>query len=251
MAEYVEVNGVDTWYDEQGDGDPLVLLHGGLTDSRDFAPNLGTLADRFRVLTPDRRGHGRTADVPGPITMELMAADTIAFLEKVIGTPSRLVGYSAGAAVALAVGRQRPDLVERLVLISGAFRKDGMIMTPQAGMEPPPHLIDAYAEVSPDGRDHFPVVVDKVATAFEAGDDLTEEDLGAVPCRTLVMSGDDDLVTLEHTIALYRGLPNAQLSIVPETSHLLLFEKPKTCTRIVSDFLTSDPSPTYMPIRRS
>ncbi|MEV4065685.1 alpha/beta fold hydrolase, partial [Nonomuraea dietziae] len=127
MADYVDVNGVRTWYDERGEGDPLVLLHGGLTDSRDFTGNLDALADRFRLLLPERRGHGHTADVEGPITIGVMAQDTIAFLDKTVDGPVRLAGYSAGAIVALWVAVRRPDLVERLVLVSGGFHPDGMI----------------------------------------------------------------------------------------------------------------------------
>ena len=125
MANYVIANGVCMWYDDRGTGDPVVLLHGGLTDSRDFAGNLDALADTFRPLLPERRGHGHTPDVAGPITIELMAQDTAAFVDEVVGNRVRLVGYSAGAIVALWVAVRRPDLVERLVLISGAFDPDG------------------------------------------------------------------------------------------------------------------------------
>ena len=80
MAHYVSLAGVRTWYDEHGDGDPLVLLHpgGGGVDSRAFGPNVGPLAARFHLYTPERRGHGRTADVAGPITFDAMARDTVA-----------------------------------------------------------------------------------------------------------------------------------------------------------------------------
>jgi pimeloyl-ACP methyl ester carboxylesterase len=251
MAQYAEVDGVSMWYDDRGNGDPLVLLHGGLTDTRDFTGNLAALAGRFRLLLPERRGHGHTADVEGPLTVEVMARDTIAFLDEVVGEPARLAGYSAGAAVALRVAVDRPDLVDRLVLISGAFDRDGMILQPTADMEPPPQLVAAYAEVSPDGAEHFPAVIAKLARSAAEEPGLTSADLGAVTCRTLVMAGDDDLVTLEHTVALYRGLGNAQLAIVPEASHLLLHEKPELCTTLVADFLTSDGAPTFMPIRRA
>lgn len=249
MTDYVTVNGVNTWYDERGTGDTVVLLHGGLTDSRDFEPNLATLSDRFRILLPERRGHGRTADVPGPITTELMARDTVAFLDKVAGGPAHLVGYSAGAAVALRVAIERPELVDRLVLISGAFHRDGMIMLPSADGTPPPQLVARYAEVSPDGADHFPTIIAKVARAAAEEPGLCPEDLAAVVRPTLVMTGDDDLVTLDHTVQLYQSLPNAQLAILPATSHLLLFEKPELCTSLVAEFLTTEPS-TLMPIRR-
>jgi pimeloyl-ACP methyl ester carboxylesterase len=251
MADYVEVNGVSMWYDERGDGDPLVLLHGGFTDSRDFTGNLDTLASRFRLLLPERRGHGHTADVAGPITLDVMAQDTIAFLDKLVGGPVRLVGYSAGAIVALRVAVRRPDLVDRLVLISGAFNRDGMILRPSADAAPPPQLVAAYAEVSPDGAEHLPVVIAKIAKSVAEEPGLIVADLGAVACRTLVMVGDDDIVTLEHTLALYRGLRDAELAIVPAASHLLLLEKPELCTRLVTDFLTTDPAPTMMPIRRA
>jgi pimeloyl-ACP methyl ester carboxylesterase len=251
MADYVEVNGVSMWYDERGDGDPLVLLHGGFTDSRDFTGNLDTLASRFRLLLPERRGHGHTADVAGPITLDVMAQDTIAFLDKLVGGPVRLVGYSAGAIVALRVAVRRPDLVDRLVLISGAFNRDGMILRPSADAAPPPQLVAAYAEVSPDGAEHLPVVIAKIAKSVAEEPGLIVADLGAVACRTLVIAGDDDNVTLEHTLALYRGLRDAELAIVPAASHLLLLEKPELCTRLVSDFLTTDSTPTMMPIRRA
>lgn len=67
---------VDMWHDERGAGDPVVLLHGGLTDSRRLTGDLDGLADRLKIYLPDRRGHGRTPDAPGPITIELMARDT-------------------------------------------------------------------------------------------------------------------------------------------------------------------------------
>jgi len=251
MADYVDVNGVHMWYDDRGDGDPVVLLHGGLTDSRDFAGNLDALADRFRLLLPERRGHGHTADVAGPITVELMAQDTIAFLDTTVGARVPVVGYSAGAIVALRIAVRRPELVDRLVLVSGAFHPDGMILRPTADAPPPEPLVAAYAEVSPDGADHFPAVIAKIAHAVDDEPGLTADDLSRVTCPTLVMAADDDMVTLEHTLALYRGLRDAQLAVVPGTSHLLLHEKPQLCTRLVTDFLTTEPTPTEMPIRRA
>lgn len=250
MADYIDVNGVRTWYDERGDGEPLVLLHGGLTDSRDFTGNLDALAEEFRLLLPERRGHGHTPDVDGPITIAAQAEDTIAFIEKIAGGPVRLAGYSAGAIVALSVAVRMPDLVERLVLISGAFHAEGMILRP-TGDAPPPPLLAAYAEVSPDGAEHFPVVIRKLVSAIESEPGLTQPDLDAVACPTLVMAADDDIVAMEHALALYRGLREAQLAIIPGTSHLLLHEKPDLCRGVVREFLTTGPAPTWMPIRRT
>lgn len=254
MAGYVDLGGVRTWYDEYGQGEPLVLLHpGGVgVDARAFAPNLAALAARFHVFTPERRGHGRTPDVAGPITFGLMAQDTIAFLETVVGGSAHLVGYSDGATVALLVAPCRPDLVRRLVLVAGVFHRDGW--APEAVIkvdELPEFFVTSYGELSPDGPDHWPIVAAKLDRMHAEEPTLRAADLNTIKSRTLVMVGDDDEVILEHAIAMYRGLPEAELAIVPGTSHGLLAEKPALSNRLIVDFLAAEPVRTLAPIRRS
>ena len=254
MADYVSLAGVRTWYDEHGEGDPLVLLHpgGAGVDARAFGPNIGPLAARFHVYTPERRGHGHTPDVAGPITFDAMAHDTIAFLETVVGRRAHVFGSSDGAIVALHVALQRPDLVDRLVLVAGPFHFTGwhpQVIDPNN--EPAEFLAELYAEVSPDGPDHYPVVVSKLAQMHLEEPTLTADDLSRVEARTLAMVGDDDEVRLEHAIAMYRGIPDAELMVVPGTSHGLLVEKPDLCNDVILTFLTTDPVPTMAPIRRA
>jgi pimeloyl-ACP methyl ester carboxylesterase len=235
---YVQLGDVETYYEVHGEGEPLLLLHPGGVDARAFAPNLGALAARFRVLTPERRGHGRTADVDGPISYELMAQDTIAFLEAEVGGPAHLVGCSDGATVALHAALRRPDLARRVVLVAGVFHRDGWA---------PGVIEDEIAAAN--GGNVTPLAA-KLARMHAGEPGLTAADLARVTSRTLVMAGDDDEVTLEHAAALYRGLPDAELAIVPGTSHGLLVEKPTLCNLMIVDFLTSDPVPTMAPIRR-
>jgi pimeloyl-ACP methyl ester carboxylesterase len=252
LADYAELGDVRTWYDEHGEGEPLVLLHPGGADARAWAPNLDPLAEHFHVFTPERRGHGRTPDVEGAISYELMAEDTIAFLERVVGGSAHIVGCSAGASLALLVALRRPDLAGRVVVVSGVFHRDGWVqgaIDPEAS--PPDVLARGYAELSPDGADHFPVVAAKLARMNWEEPTLTASDLSKVTSRTLVMLGDDDEVTLEHAVAMYRGLADAELAVVPGTSHGLLHEKPTLCNTIILEFLTTDPVPTFAPIRRS
>lgn len=252
MAGCVRLGNLNTWYDECGKGEPLVLLHPGGVDARALGPTVDGLAHRFLLYTPERRGHGHTPDAPGPITYELMAEDTIAFLESVPREPVHLLGCSDGATVALLVALRRPDLVRRLVLVAGVFHRDGWEPGVVGADQPiPGFLTDMYAEVSPDGAGHHPVVAEKLNRMHAEEPTLTAVDLAAVPGRTLVMVGDDDEVTLEHTLALYRGLPDAELAVVPGTSHGLLVEKPDLCNRIILDFLTTEPVPTMAPIRRA
>jgi pimeloyl-ACP methyl ester carboxylesterase len=254
MADYVQLGAVRTWYDEHGDGDALVLLHpgGAGVDSRAFQPNLGALAAHFHVFTPERRAHGRTSDVEGPITFDAMARDTIAFLETVVGGPAHLVGCSDGAIVALLVALLRPDLTRRVVLVAGVFHLDGWVAGVVDPDNPPPEfLARLYAEVSPDGAEHYAVVVEKLAQMHTAEPTFALGDLSAFKGRALVMVGDDDEVTLEHAVAMYRGLHDAELMVVPGTSHGLLVEKPTLCNSVIVDFLTTDPVATIAPIRRA
>jgi pimeloyl-ACP methyl ester carboxylesterase len=244
---------MDLWYEERGSGEPLVLLHGGLADARFFEHNLPALAERFHVFATDQRGHGHTSDVEGPITFDLMTQDTIDFLEAVVGQPAHLLGHSNGAVIALLVGLRRPELVRSLVLVSGGFHRDGFV---QSGDQFDVDAVIAAlgsscGEVSPDGEDHFRVVVEKLAEMERSEPALPASELHRVSARTLVMFGDDDVMTMEHVNATYEGIPNSELAIVPGTSHFLLQEKPALCNEIVIRFLTDDPVPTVAPIRRA
>ena len=254
MADYVELLGERTWYDDYGEGEAAVLLHpgGAGVDARAWRPNLEALSAEFRVFTPERRDHGRTPDVQGPITFDLMAQDTVAFLETVVGEAAHLVGCSHGAIVGLLIALRRPDLVRKLAFIAGVFHYEGWAPgVLDAGSDPPEFLERLYAEISPDGPGHYPVIVEKLAQMHATEPALTPSDLNQVKARTLVMVGDDDEVPLEHAVALYRHLPNGELAVTPGTSHGLLVEKPALCNRIILDFLTTDPVPTLAPIRRA
>jgi pimeloyl-ACP methyl ester carboxylesterase len=117
--------------------------------------------------------------------------------------------------------------------------------------EPPEFLARFYEEVSPDGAGHYQVVVDKLAKMHCEEPALEAEALTDISSRTLVMVGDDDEVRLEHAPAMYRAIPDAELMVVPGTSHGLLVEKPDLCNSVIRAFLIDDPLPTMAPIRRA
>jgi pimeloyl-ACP methyl ester carboxylesterase len=251
---YTDIGGHRTWFaDSGGAGDPILVLHGGISDSelllRPLEPALG---ERFRIVAFDRRGHGRTADTDAPFHYDEMAVESIAAIEKLIGGPAHLVGWSDGANVALLVARRRPDLVHSLVLIGANFHFDGNLpMGPGEGSGPK-MLRDRYAERSPDGADHFSVVFEKSRAMWAAEPTLTTDDLRTISAPALVLVGDDDLMTLAHTAALYESLPQGQLAVIPGTSHAVLMEKPELVGRVLRDFMSHPEEPeTDLPMRRN
>ncbi len=223
------------WYDERGRGEPLVMLHPGGVDSSALLPNVKTLASRFHVFLPERRGHGHTPDTDGQYSYELMADDLIEFIEQVVGGPAKIMGCSDGAVVGLLTAQKRPDLVLRLICAAGVYHNKGW----HEG------VIDLNATQG--GK----TVEEKLRKMHADGPKLGESDLKKIQCRTLVMIGDDDEVRLEHAISFYRALPFGELAIVPETSHGLLVEKPDLCNKIMLDFMTLEPVQTFAPIRRA
>ena len=240
---YVDAGGVNTYYESHGEGEPLLLLHGGLCTIETFFAQTPELAKRFRLILPERRGHGRTADVDGPITYEAMARDTVAFMAALGIESAHFVGYSDGANVGILVAMARPDLVRRFVSISGNFDCEGLTDEGRAFFESMqadtfiPMLADLYKKASPDGPDHWPVVFEKMRRMFLSEPKIRPTQLGSIKAPTLVMAADRDLMTLEHTLALFQAIPNAQLCIVPGATHALLFEKPAVVNAAVLAFL--------------
>lgn len=254
MGSYVDIAGHATWVEERGSGaETVLLLHGGLSDSSLLLDTLGdVLAASWRVVAFDRRGHGRTADTADPFHYDDMATETIGVLETVVGGPAHLVGWSDGGIIALLVALRRPDLVGKLVAIGANFHFDGLAPISLDPESPIAAMIgQAYGERSPDGPDHFPVVLGKAMTMFTSEPTLTTDDVARIAAPTLVLTGDDDGVRLDHTCAMFLALPAGQLAVVPGSSHAVPIERPADVARLVVDFLSSGPPETFMPILRA
>jgi len=255
MGEYVQLGDVKTWYEVSGDGDPLVLLHGGMSDGTGWGANVPAMAQRYRTFIPDRRGHGKTPDVEGPLTYDAMTDDTIAFLEQVVGGPARLVGWSDGGIVALMLSMRRPDLVIRQVLVGTNFHHDGLLPDFLLGDDPNADdvaMFKAFYEAVAVDPANWPVFFDKTAQMWREEPTLIVDDLKSVQAPTLVLVGDDDAVYFDHTIALYEGIAGSQLCVVPGTSHVVVLEKAALFEELVLAFLAeTSPPTTMMPIRRA
>ena len=125
-GQYAEVNGINLYYETQGTGRPLILLHGGLGSGEMFGPVLPLLAQQHQVVAVDLQGHGRTADIDRPIDVKLMADDIAALIDHLALARPDIVGYSLGGGVALQTAVKYPSKVRRLVAVSANIRPDAI-----------------------------------------------------------------------------------------------------------------------------
>lgn len=240
---YVDAGGVRTFYETDGEGDPLLLLHGGFVTNTSWSNQRGPLAAAYRVYLPERRAHGRTSDIPGPITYVDMAADTVAFMDAVGVESAHVVGWSDGGNVGLEVALANPERVRKLVLIGAAAHLDGATEEGKQWVDTvtaddmPPFIRDGYARLSPDGADHFPIVFEKLVTLWRTEPRHAMSELSGIEAPTLVLIGDNDGLTVEHAAAMAKALPNGQLAVVPGADHFLIFTKAALVNRLILDFL--------------
>lgn len=243
---YVEVQGHRVWHEVRGTGDPVVLLHGAFAGASSFGAQTPALVEAgFTVFAPERRGHAHTPDVDGPLTYDVMAQDTIAYLDAVVGTAAHLVGWSDGAVVALLVAQRRPDLIARLVLIGQYFNGSGRVEGSDldamlASPESMSYLRGEYDQVSPDGPDHFPIVHAKTMQMIATEPELDLHSLATVAAQTLVLQGDRDEVSVEHSVAVVAAMPDARLAVLPGT-HALPIEAAELVNALIIGFLRDGP----------
>ena len=245
---YVDIAGVSTYYEVDGAGDAVVLLHGALAGADGWgAQRPALVAAGYQVWTPERPGHGHTADTPAPFSYRSMADETEAFLEAVVGRRAHLVGWSDGAVVAALVALRRPELVDRLVLIGQYFDRSGQVADGLSAQlsrlreQPPAVLRGGYDDASPDGPDHFPVVFAKTVDLIRSEPEVVISDLAAITAPTLVLQGDRDDVRVEHSAAVAAAIHGARLAVVPGT-HALPMESPELVNALLVDFLGGGPT---------
>jgi pimeloyl-ACP methyl ester carboxylesterase len=243
-SDYVDVNGLRTYYEVHGEGEPLLLMHGGFCTVEVLSALSSELSRVYRVIAPERRGHGRTADVEGPFDYDRMAQDTTGIMDALGIESAHLVGFSDGANTALVVAVQRPELVKKLVSIGGNFHYNGIApqlhqfmaaATPDNFMQ---ELAIPYKDLSPDGPEHFPVVFAKIMRMWKTEPKLTVEQLATIAVPSLIISADRDMITLEHTLEMFRAIPNSQLYVVPRANHMSVIGKHVApVSRAVLEFL--------------
>ena len=223
---------IEMYVEVEGEGPDLVLLHGGGGTVADLAALRSGLRSGHRLIVPEQRAHGRTADV-GDLSYAQMAADTAALLDGLGVRGADLVGWSDGGIIALMVARDRPDLVRHVVGIGTNVDSDG---APDPMSE---ETMSWFAAATPADLtfDMSDEAKAKLLAMWHAGPEITVADLERVTPPVLLISGDRDVVTLEHTLAMYHALPDAQLAVIPGSNHHVPQSRHETVAAIVVEFL--------------
>jgi pimeloyl-ACP methyl ester carboxylesterase len=245
---FVAANGVNYYYEVRGEGEPLLLLHGGLGSIEMFGPVLTTLAENRQVIGVDLHGHGRTALGDREISLIDMGDDLAVVLRELGYEQAGVLGYSLGGGVALRLAIQHPGLVRRLVIVSAPFAQDGyhpemLPMQAQVGaamaeaMKDTP-MYQSYAAIAPN-VDEFPELLDRMGALMRTPFNWAEEVTG-LTMPVMLVYGDSDMFRLEHIVEFYKllggGLRDAgwmrehmsqnRLAILPDLTHYETFAAP-------------------------
>jgi pimeloyl-ACP methyl ester carboxylesterase len=260
---YAPVNGLRMYYEIHGSGQPLVLLHGAyMAIDSIFGALLPTLAKNRQVIAVELQAHGRTADIDRPLSYEQMADVTAGLLQYLKIENADFFGYSMGGSVALQVAIRHPAMVRKLVVASTTYKTDGWHPEVLAMMG---HLTPDIFAGSPVEEDYqrlaptpeaFPTLVAKLNELDAQIQDWPAKDMQSITAPTLLIMGDSDSVRPEHAVEMFKllgggvvgdlsGLPNAQLAVLPGTTHITLMAQTDLLLAIVPPFLDAP-----MPVAR-
>ena len=250
----VNVKGMKMYYEVSGSGDPLVVLHGAYMNIPTMGKIIPVLAKTHKVYAIELQGHGRTPDIDRPITYPDMADDVAAFMDSVGLAKADVFGYSMGAIVGLQMAIRHPARVNKLVVASGAYDLEGWqpaftAAIPQMTVEMIVAMPFAqeYRKLAPN-PDGFPELARKLI-ALEKEPMAWEDDVKKIRAPVLVIAGDADVATLEHTVSLFRllgggvmgdmgqPLPQSRLAIMPATSHTAVITQTDLLHAFIEPFL--------------
>lgn len=256
---YAPVNGLKMYYEIHGEGKPVVLLHGSFMNiNMNWSEMIPELAKTHQVIAVEMQGHGRTTDANRDFAYPQLADDVAGLMKYIKVDSADIIGYSLGGTVAFALAIRHPNMVNRLVVISSVFKMDGWIQSARdlfATLKPEffdnTPLKAEYDRLSPD-KNHWREFVTKLLKLDNTPFNLGADNIKAIKSPLLLIKGDNDGVSLDHTTEIYSlfdggvfgditGVPPSQLAILPGMTHVALMMQTQKLVSIIDPYLDRTP----------
>jgi pimeloyl-ACP methyl ester carboxylesterase len=227
-------DGVKLYYEVYGTGEPLLMVHGNGGSMSDLRNQIAHFRKRYMVIAMDSRDHGRSADSAETLTYEKMTDDLAALLEHLKVGPVNVLGWSDGGIEALLLGIRHPARVKKLVAMAANLNPTADAFSPEilALIKTMMADIPAAARDTPDGKRSL-----KVTGMMLVEPNIDAKALETITAPTLVLAADHDVIRDEHTIDIYHHIPNSQLAIFPNATHMIPYDDPATFNATVERFL--------------
>ena len=224
-AETAKVNGVELHYTDRGAGEPLLLLHGFGGCAATWNSVAEKLAQHYRLILVDMRGHGQSTNPSGKFTHAQSADDVRALLDELGIKRVRAVGFSSGGMTLLHLATSAPDRLSKVVLVSATthFPDEARAILRAATIETmPPPVQQMYRQCASRGDDQVRSLVAEFRSFGDNHDDMDFKpaDLAKIKASTLIIHGDrDEFFPVSIPVAMYQSIPDAELWIVPGGTH--------------------------------
>lgn len=245
---YQQVGDARIYYEIYGNGEPLVLLHGGLFGSiGEFRGIISDLSRDHMVIAIATRGHGRSELGLQPLSYRLFAEDFAAVIRKITARPVDVLGFSDGAISAYHLASAHPEIVRRLIAVGGPLGSYGYTEagitelnkydTPEKLEKLAPKFVASRRKAIPDGA-AWNRFLEELVKMWRQREYISREQVRMIQGSVLIAGGDRDAYTkTEHLVEIYRLLPKGQLAVVPHSGHTVFGSKPDVMLKLVRDFL--------------
>ena len=221
-------------YIEEGDGFPLILLHGNGEDLNYFEHQMKPLAEHFRVIALDTRGHGKSPRGEAPFSIRQFADDLLAFMDGHNIQKAHLLGFSDGGNIAMVFALAHPDRVGKLILNGANLDASGVKRSVQIPIEIGYRVAKLFARRSPEARRNA-----EMLGLMVNDPNVKPEELSRIKAPTLVIAGSKDMIKDSHTRLIARSIPGAQLVTIGG-DHFVANKHPKEFNEAVIRFLKHD-----------
>ncbi|MEX6689420.1 alpha/beta hydrolase [Danxiaibacter flavus] len=218
---YSEVNGIKMYYEIYGQGQPLVLLHGGgSTIQTTFGRVIPMLARHRKIIALELQAHGRTSDRNKDLSFEQDADDVATLLKNLNISKADFFGFSNGGTTTVQIAIRHPEIADKIILGSALCKRSGTppefwdFMNHARLENMPEKLKEAYMQVAPDPKG-LQVMHDRDVKRMVNFKDIPDEQLKSIKAPALIVIGDKDVITPEHAVEMYRLIANSELAIIP------------------------------------